>query len=89
MLRSFHSTLSYCLQASVRLEKIYLPMESVAKEAKCPATILAIATANPANCYHQKDYPDFLFRVTKSEDKTELKDKFKRICKPYLIYKIL
>nr|ALJ30352.1 polyketide synthase 2 [Rubus idaeus] len=62
-------------------------MGSVAKEAKYPATILAIATANPANCYHQKDYPDFLFRVTKSEDKTELKDKFKRICEKSMVKK--
>ncbi|KAG6671759.1 hypothetical protein I3842_16G021000 [Carya illinoinensis] len=45
------------------------------------ATILAIGTTNPANCIYQKDYPNFYFRVTKSEHMTELKEKFKRICK--------
>ncbi|ONI13892.1 hypothetical protein PRUPE_4G253000 [Prunus persica] len=49
-------------------------------EAKSPAAILAIGTANPANCYYQQDYPDFLFRVTNSDHMTELKDRFKRIC---------
>lgn len=44
------------------------------------ASILAIATANPANCVHQTDYPDFYFRVTNSEHMTELKQKFKRLC---------
>ncbi|KAK2659546.1 hypothetical protein Ddye_006079 [Dipteronia dyeriana] len=43
------------------------------------ASILAIATANPANCIHQADYPDFYFRVTNSEHMTELKEKFKRM----------
>ncbi|PQM42924.1 3 5-dihydroxybiphenyl synthase-like [Prunus yedoensis var. nudiflora] len=55
-------------------------------EAKSPAAILAIGTANPANCYYQQDYPDFLFRVTNSNHMTELKDKFKRICKWYSLY---
>ncbi|KAF9622753.1 hypothetical protein IFM89_033988 [Coptis chinensis] len=31
------------------------------------ATVLAIGTATPPNCYVQSDYPDFYFRVTKSE----------------------
>ncbi|CAK7336506.1 unnamed protein product [Dovyalis caffra] len=44
------------------------------------ASILAIGTANPPNCFYQADYPDFYFRVTKSEDLTQLKDKFKLIC---------
>ncbi|KAK3230691.1 hypothetical protein Dsin_002572 [Dipteronia sinensis] len=44
------------------------------------ASILATATANPANCIHQADYPDFYFRVTNSEHMTELKEKFKRMC---------
>ncbi|KAG2665867.1 hypothetical protein I3760_15G028800 [Carya illinoinensis] len=60
-------------------------MASVEEMRKAPrarglATILAIGTANPKNCIHQKDYPDFYFRVTGSEHMTELKDKFKRIC---------
>ncbi|KAG7941134.1 hypothetical protein I3843_16G023900 [Carya illinoinensis] len=51
------------------------------------ATILAIGTTNPANCIYQKDYPDFYFRVTKSEHMTELKEKFKRICEKSRIRK--
>ncbi|KAG6791114.1 hypothetical protein POTOM_000226 [Populus tomentosa] len=47
------------------------------------ASILAIGTANPPDCFGQADYPDFYFRVTKSEHMTQLKDKFKRICKQY------
>ncbi|PRQ26655.1 putative 3,5-dihydroxybiphenyl synthase [Rosa chinensis] len=62
-------------------------MESLAKQAKVPATILAIGTANPISCYYQEDYPDFLFKVTKSEHKTELKDKFKRICEKSMVKK--
>ncbi|BFG29990.1 hypothetical protein CerSpe_162640 [Prunus speciosa] len=50
------------------------------QQAQGPAAILAIGTANPANCYYQQDYPDFLFRVTNSDHKIELKEKFKRIC---------
>ncbi|RWW87186.1 hypothetical protein BHE74_00004012 [Ensete ventricosum] len=46
-----------------------------------PATILAIGTANPANVMDQMEYADYYFRVTNAEDKTELKRKFKRICK--------
>lgn len=52
-----------------------------AQRAHGPATILAIGTANPPNCVHQDDYPDYYFRVTKSKHMTELKDKFRRICK--------
>ncbi|PRQ26659.1 putative 3,5-dihydroxybiphenyl synthase [Rosa chinensis] len=62
-------------------------MESLAKQAKVPATILAIGTANPISSYYQEDYPDFLFKVTKSEHKTELKDKFKRICEKSMVKK--
>ncbi|CAN6718167.1 unnamed protein product [Malus baccata var. baccata] len=50
------------------------------------AKILAIGTANPPNVYYQKDYPDFLFRVTKNEHKTYLREKFNCICK-YNFYK--
>lgn len=45
------------------------------------ATVLAIGTANPRNVVDQLAYPDFYFRVTNADDKQELKDKFKRICK--------
>ncbi|XP_024025578.1 chalcone synthase 2 [Morus notabilis] len=51
------------------------------------ASILAIGTANPSNFFNQVDYPDYYFRVTNSEDKTELKEKFKRICEKSLIKK--
>ncbi|KAM7272065.1 hypothetical protein ACFE04_031279 [Oxalis oulophora] len=44
------------------------------------AAILAIATANPTNCQDQASFPDFIFRVTNREDKTELKEKMQRIC---------
>ncbi|CAL9783049.1 unnamed protein product [Musa acuminata subsp. burmannicoides] len=46
-----------------------------------PATVLAIGTANPRNVVDQLAYPDFYFRVTNADDRQELKDKFKRICK--------
>jgi hypothetical protein len=29
---------------------------------------------------HQADYPDYYFRITKSEHMTDLKEKFKRMC---------
>jgi len=51
-----------------------------AQRAEGPATILAIGTANPANCIEQTTYPDLYFRVTNNEHKTELKKKFQRIC---------
>ncbi|KAJ6945302.1 hypothetical protein NC651_000373 [Populus alba x Populus x berolinensis] len=51
------------------------------------ASILAIGTANPPGCFDQADYPDFYFRVTKSEHMTQLKDKFKRICEKSKIRK--
>ncbi|MCL7022006.1 hypothetical protein MKW94_006306 [Papaver nudicaule] len=44
------------------------------------ATVLAIGTALPPNVFYQDDYPDFYFKVTNSDHKTELKEKFKRIC---------
>lgn len=54
-----------------------------AQRAEGPATILAIATANPPNCVEQTTYPDFYFRITNSQDQTKLKQKFQRICKYY------
>ena len=51
-----------------------------AQRACGPATILAIGTANPPNCAYQDDFPDYYFSITESQRKTELKEKFKRIC---------
>ncbi|KAK8355011.1 hypothetical protein V6Z12_A05G258300 [Gossypium hirsutum] len=51
------------------------------------ATILAIGTTNPPNCFYQVDYPDFYFRVTKSKHMTQLEDKFRRICERSTIKK--
>ncbi|KAG8090649.1 hypothetical protein GUJ93_ZPchr0011g28185 [Zizania palustris] len=51
-----------------------------AQRAEGPATVLAIGTATPANCVYQADYPDYYFRITKSEHMVDLKEKFKRIC---------
>ncbi|GMI90827.1 TRANSPARENT TESTA 4, CHALCONE SYNTHASE [Hibiscus trionum] len=44
------------------------------------AAVLAIGTANPPDCFYQADYPDFYFRVTKTDPNSPLKDKFRRIC---------
>lgn len=52
-----------------------------AQRAEGPATVLAIGTATPPNCVEQSTYPDYYFRITNSEHKTELKEKFKRMCK--------
>ncbi|CAN6205459.1 unnamed protein product [Urochloa humidicola] len=51
-----------------------------ARRADGPAAVLAIGTANPANCVLQDDFPDFYFRVTNSEHLVGLKEKFKRVC---------
>ncbi|KAI7728765.1 hypothetical protein M8C21_028694, partial [Ambrosia artemisiifolia] len=51
-----------------------------AQRAQGPATILAIGTATPSNCVYQADYPDYYFRITKSEHMVDLKEKFKRMC---------
>ncbi|XP_021759577.1 chalcone synthase-like [Chenopodium quinoa] len=58
-----------------------------AQRADGPATILAIGTATPPNCVYQSDFPDYYFRVTKSEHMTELKEKFKRMCDKSMIKK--
>lgn len=50
------------------------------QRAQGPATVLAIGTATPSNVVYQADYPDYYFRVTKSEHMTGLKEKFKRMC---------
>ncbi|XP_027170253.1 chalcone synthase 2-like [Coffea eugenioides] len=58
-----------------------------AQRAEGPATILAIGTATPPNFVEQSTYPDYYFRITKSEHMTELKEKFKRICEKTMIRK--
>ena len=45
------------------------------------ASVLALGTANPPNVVYQDTFADYFFRVTNSEDKVELKEKFKRVCK--------
>nr|BAM28982.1 chalcone synthase C [Lilium hybrid division I] len=57
------------------------------QRAEGPATVLAIGTATPANMIYQSEYPDYYFRITKSEHMTELKEKFKRMCDKSMIRK--
>ncbi|XBJ14269.1 hypothetical protein VPH35_006342 [Triticum aestivum] len=45
-----------------------------------PAAILAVGTANPPNCVSQEEYPDYYFRVTKSQHLTGLKKQLKTFC---------
>ncbi|WMV56756.1 hypothetical protein MTR67_050141 [Solanum verrucosum] len=52
---------------------------SRAQRAEGPANVLAIGTANPSNCIDQSTYPDYFFRITNSEHKSELKRKFKQM----------
>ncbi|XP_058182878.1 chalcone synthase 1-like [Rhododendron vialii] len=58
-----------------------------AQRAEGPATVMAIGTSTPPNCIDQSTYPDYYFRITKSEHKTELKEKFQRICDKSMIKK--
>ncbi|KAI8002978.1 Chalcone synthase 1 [Camellia lanceoleosa] len=58
-----------------------------AQRAQGPATVLAIGTATPPNCVDQSTYPDYYFRITNSEHKVELKEKFKRMCDKSMIKK--
>ncbi|GMP62542.1 hypothetical protein CsSME_00024609 [Camellia sinensis var. sinensis] len=51
-----------------------------AQRAQGPATIMAIGMATPPNCFDQSTFPDYYFRITNSEHKIELKEKFKRMC---------
>ncbi|CAN6199102.1 unnamed protein product [Urochloa humidicola] len=51
-----------------------------AARADGPAAVLAIGTANPANCFLQDEFADVFFRATKSEHLVDLKEKFKRVC---------
>ncbi|XP_058109864.1 chalcone synthase 2-like [Magnolia sinica] len=58
-----------------------------AQRAVGPAMVLAISTATPPNEVMQADYPDYYFRVTKSEHMKELKEKFRRMCDKSMIRK--
>ncbi|KAJ6843143.1 putative chalcone synthase 1 [Iris pallida] len=58
-----------------------------AQRAEGPAAILAIGTANPPTAVDQSEYPDYYFRITNSDDKLELKEKFKRMCEKSMIKK--
>nr|AMW36063.1 chalcone synthase [Paeonia suffruticosa] len=58
-----------------------------AQRAQGPAAIMAIGTATPLNCVDQSTYPDYYFRITNSEDKVELKEKFQRMCDKSMIKK--
>ncbi|KAL8266126.1 hypothetical protein R6Q59_003470 [Mikania micrantha] len=58
-----------------------------AQRAQGPAAILAIGTATPSNCVYQADYPDYYFRITKSEHMVHLKEKFQRMCDKSMIRK--
>ncbi|KAK2643900.1 hypothetical protein Ddye_019095 [Dipteronia dyeriana] len=57
------------------------------QRAEGPAAIMAIGKAIPPNCVDQSTYPDYYFRVTNSEHKTDLKKKFKRICEKTTVKK--
>ncbi|XP_062205020.1 chalcone synthase-like [Phragmites australis] len=59
----------------------------VRRRAAGGASILAIGTANPSNVVEQNAFPDFYFRVTNSDHKQGLKDKFRRICEKSTIKK--
>ncbi|KAF7005403.1 hypothetical protein CFC21_020529 [Triticum aestivum] len=50
------------------------------QRAEGPAAILAVGTANPPNCVSQEEYPDYYFRITKSQHLTDLKQKLKSFC---------
>ncbi|KAH9326214.1 hypothetical protein KI387_006392 [Taxus chinensis] len=58
-----------------------------AQRADGPASVLAIGTATPPNAIEQSSYPDYYFRITNSEHKAELKEKFKRMCEKSMIRK--
>ncbi|XP_047947948.1 chalcone synthase-like [Salvia hispanica] len=58
-----------------------------AQRAEGPATVLAIGTAVPLNCIEQSTFPDYYFRVTKSEHMTDVKRKFRHMCENSMIKK--
>jgi hypothetical protein len=55
---------------------------SMQQHGEGPATMLAIGTANPTGVVIPQDqFADDMFRMTKSDHLTQLKEKLKRICK--------
>ncbi|XP_047331007.1 uncharacterized protein LOC124934514 [Impatiens glandulifera] len=64
-------------------------LEQVRNEqrARGPATVLAIGTEVPSNFVDQNTFPDYYFRVTNNQHKTELKEKFQRICEKSTVKK--
>nr|CAB3489920.1 unnamed protein product [Digitaria exilis] len=67
------------MDATARLVSV-LQESQKAPRRNSSVAVLAIGTANPANCILQEDYADWYFRVTKSDHLTALKNKMKRIC---------
>lgn len=57
------------------------------QRAEGAASVLAIGRANPPNFVLQSDYPDYYFRVTKSDHMVDIKQKFTRICEKTMIRK--
>nr|AIU39026.1 chalcone synthase 4 [Narcissus tazetta subsp. chinensis] len=51
------------------------------------AAILGIGTATPPYVVEQDTFPDYYFRITNSEHKVELKEKFVSLCKNSMIRK--
>lgn len=75
------SPLLCCDQLISRSSRVKMALVNHRENVKGRAQIMAIGTANPKNCFRQADYPDYYFRVTKSDHLIDLKAKFKRMCK--------
>ncbi|XP_058102822.1 chalcone synthase 3-like [Magnolia sinica] len=69
------------------MSKVSIDEIRKAQRTEGPATVLAIATATPQNEFIQADWPEYYFKVTNSEQMTDLKEKFKRICDKSMIRK--
>eukprot|EP00252_Welwitschia_mirabilis_P026893 TRINITY_DN89_c0_g1_i6.p1 TRINITY_DN89_c0_g1~~TRINITY_DN89_c0_g1_i6.p1 ORF type:complete len:411 (+),score=-21.84 TRINITY_DN89_c0_g1_i6:75-1307(+) len=63
-----------------RPDNIDLDSYRQAQRANGGACVLGFGTATPPYVYEQSTYPDFFFRVTRSEHLTKLKAKFQRVC---------
>ncbi|KAG7013442.1 Chalcone synthase J, partial [Cucurbita argyrosperma subsp. argyrosperma] len=81
--RSFHRNWVVAVKAVKKMTTIDKILKD--QRAEGTATVMAIGTAVPSNCVQQTTYPDYYFRITNNEHKTELKHKFKRICKPTVL----
>ncbi|GMP84216.1 hypothetical protein CsSME_00037832 [Camellia sinensis var. sinensis] len=58
-----------------------------AQRAEGPVMVMPIGTGTLPNCVDQSTYPDYYFRIIHSEHKTELKEKFQRMCDKSMIKK--